>query len=138
MKRERNAASLVVALALLTSSCAYWKELIGVSPMRPVVKLQEIEVENATLSAIDLLVTLQVDNPNRFAMNLPRRKYSVSDLGLVVAQGAHDERVSIPGDSRVRVRLPVSITAETAIRLAKEFFQTSKELTALLKATALF
>ena len=127
-----------VAVMLLTTGCAYFKELIGVGPQRPVVKVQQIEVASASLSAINLIVTLQVDNPNRFAMNLSKLKYSVTALDLVVAQGAYDERVSIPGESRAAVRLPVTINAQNAMQLAKSIFQTTKELTALMQATALF
>lgn len=128
----------LVAVMLLATSCAYFKDLIGVGPQRPVVKVQQIEVAGASLSAINLIVTLQVDNPNRFAMNLSQLKYSVTALDLVVAQGAYAERVSIPGESRAAVRLPVTINSQNAMSLAKAMFQTTKELTALIKATAMF
>ena len=126
------------ALSFATSGCTFFKELIGAGPKRPIVKVEQIEVTNATFSEIDLEVTLKVDNPNSFELRLSQLKYSIDALDLRIASGAYEEAVVVPPEGRSKVTLPVSIDSQNAVALAKAFLQSTKELSAIVRADALF
>jgi LEA14-like dessication related protein len=57
---------------------------------------------------------------------------------LEIARGVYDAPVSIPAKGKGQVKLPVSVDAKNAMKLAKELLTSTEELFAVLTATADF
>lgn len=130
------ALSLLLALAL--GGCAYLREAIGLGPQKPKVALADIAVTKASLAALDLAVTLRIDNPNDFALNFSRLRYKMVAAGLDVANGTYGERITVPAEGHTLIKLPLSVDTNAALKLVHELLSKSEETYAILTATADF
>jgi LEA14-like dessication related protein len=106
-------STLALALSLLASGCA------GSVFNQPEVTLETVQVGGLGLRGGTLLVSLQVINPNRFALNADQLNYQLSlrdadetaDTTWVdFATGSYDERFSVPARDTAVVQIPVEFT----------------------------
>jgi LEA14-like dessication related protein len=137
MGRPRLAATFVVILAL-TGGCAFLREAIGLGPQNPKVQLADVEVVNANLASLELMVTIRVDNPNDFDLNFSKLRYNMVAGGLAVASGTLDDQVSVPASGHSLIKLPLAIDAGNALKLAHDLLTKTTETFAVLTATADF
>jgi LEA14-like dessication related protein len=128
---------LVCASALL-HGCSFLKETIGLGPRRPNVQVYTIEVKKVSLLALEMQVTVQVDNPNDFALNLSRLRYNLVAAGLPVAEGRHEPMVSVPASGKSLVKLPLSVNATNVVKLVQMIVDGTTDPEAFLTATADF
>jgi LEA14-like dessication related protein len=128
----------LLCLLLTLSGCAYLKAAIGLGPTRPKVNVVAVEVSRATLIALDLIVTIRVDNPNDFNLDFSMLKYQMTAGELNIAAGSYDPPLSVPAEGHALVKLPLTVDAGNVIKLAQEMLQGKEEVTALMKATADF
>jgi LEA14-like dessication related protein len=142
--RRNFAVACLPALALLAAAvlgvpgCAYLREAIGLGPQKPKVQLADIAVTKASLTALELALTLRVDNPNDFKLVFSKLKYRMEAAGLLVADGIFDETIAVPAEGHALVKLPLTIDAQNALRLAEILLKNESEVFALLNATAVF
>lgn len=104
---------LPVLVALLISAC-------GSRMFRqPQVTLENVQIAGLGLRGGTLLVSLQIFNPNRFALNANQLNYAlqlnnpqaVGDTAwLDFAEGTHEEPFSIAAGDSARVEIPVEFT----------------------------
>lgn len=127
-----------VCAAALLQGCSFLKEAIGLGPRRPTVQVHAIEVKKASLLALDLQVTVQVENPNDFALNVSRLKYHMTAGDLEVAEGRYDPRISVPAGGKSLINLPLSVNATSVIRLVQMVVDGASDPEAFLVATADF
>ncbi|MEW8367869.1 MAG: LEA type 2 family protein, partial [Candidatus Thiodiazotropha taylori] len=78
-------------------------------PKLPDVRVSRIDVQRMSLQAIDLMLELEVENPNRFALMLQRLDYQFKLNGIDVGQGAAAQSLNIDKQGKGRVRLPLSL-----------------------------
>ncbi len=133
----RHAGALLLATSFVTG-CAFLRESIGMGAQKPKVQLSAIDVQKASLLAMELLVTLRVDNPNDFELNFSRLRYKMVAGDLHIASGTFDERISIPGTSHALIRLPLSVDSTNALKLAQDLLTKNEEVFAIMNATADF
>ncbi|MES9854579.1 MAG: LEA type 2 family protein [Candidatus Thiodiazotropha sp. L084R] len=78
-------------------------------PKMPDVKLSNIEVKRLTLQKADLMVELEVANPNQFAVMLDKLDYQLKLNGIDVGSGALSQSMKIDQRGRGRITLPLSL-----------------------------
>lgn len=78
-------------------------------PQLPNFRLVGIEQQRLSLSGADLLVSLDLGNPNTFDLLVNRLNYSLMLNGTAVAQGVLPNEVKIGADGRSRVDIPVNL-----------------------------
>lgn len=83
-------------------------------PKLPDVRVNRIDVQRMSLQAIDLMLELEVENPNRFALMLQRLDYQFKLNGIDVGQGAAAQSLNIDKQGKGRVRLPLSLDLQKA------------------------
>lgn len=83
-------------------------------PKLPDVRVSRIDVQRLSLQAIDLMLELEVENPNRFALMLQRLEYQFKLNGIDVGQGAAAQSLNIDKQGKGRVRLPLSLDLQKA------------------------
>lgn len=127
-----------MGLLLVTSACTYLKEVIGLGPVHPKVKVTEITVVQASLSAIDLLVSIHVDNPNGFDLEFSKLQYQMMAGSLAIAKGMYAQTVNIPEDGQAEIKLPLTIDARNAFKLLNDILSKQEDTFAVWTATAEF
>jgi LEA14-like dessication related protein len=137
---SRMLATLVLGAVLAGSSCAHFREAIGLGPRRPKVELVGIELKQASLAAVDVVLTLEVDNPNDFELAFAKLRYQMDAAGVRIAQGTYEDRIAIPAEKKAQVRLPLAIDPIAAMKVLRDAVDqgTAGGADALLKATADF
>ncbi|MCG7958847.1 MAG: LEA type 2 family protein [Candidatus Thiodiazotropha taylori] len=83
-------------------------------PKLPDVRVSRIDVQRLSLQAIDLMLELEVENPNRFTLMLQRLDYQFKLNGIDVGQGAAAQSLNIDKQGKGRVRLPLSLDLQKA------------------------
>ncbi|MCG8051416.1 MAG: LEA type 2 family protein [Candidatus Thiodiazotropha endolucinida] len=83
-------------------------------PKLPDVRVSRIDVQRLSLQAIDLMLELEVENPNRFALMLQRLDYQFKLNGIDVGQGAAAQSLNIDKQGKGWVRLPLSLDLQKA------------------------
>ncbi len=95
---------MTVILGLLLSSCA------ALNPIeKPQVAITHIKMAPNNGFQQQLLVGLQLDNPNSFAVNLGRLRYQLSLQGQALAGGSLNESFSLPANGRTQIVVPVDV-----------------------------
>ncbi|CAA0112988.1 Uncharacterised protein [Zhongshania aliphaticivorans] len=62
-----------------------------------------------------LLVGLQLDNPNSFAVNLGRLRYTLELQGQSLAGGSLNEAISLPANGQTQLVVPVEVNLLSGI-----------------------
>jgi LEA14-like dessication related protein len=117
-------------------SCAYFRDAVGLGIQRPKVTLLGIEITKARLSGIDLAVTLKVQNPNHFDLDLSNLRYEFIAGGNVIASGQSAERTVVPELAQALVKLPLTVSSDTIAFLTESLFKEKASTKAVLKAKA--
>lgn len=101
-------SALFLPLVLLFGGCATVKETLNVQ--KPTADVAGVKVTGMSLDAIDLLVDLDISNPNAFALAT-----SGFDLDLQVQQRSlatlqqTDSKLSLPAKGKASTAVPVSL-----------------------------
>jgi LEA14-like dessication related protein len=78
-------------------------------PKLPDIRVKRIDVERMSLQAVDLMLELEVANPNRFALMLQRLNYQLKLNGMDVGQGAAAQAMRVDKQGKGKIRLPLSL-----------------------------
>lgn len=132
--------SVVLVAAFVALSCTYLKETIGLGPVRPKVQITDIAVKRVTMTAIDLIVTVRVQNPNSFDLSLSKLRYKMTAGDLDVAQGTFMETITVPEKGESLVSLPLAIDASNVVKIMKDVLTApgDKDIQAVTTAVADF
>tara|TARA_R110002167_G_scaffold75337_3_gene210231 strand:- start:491 stop:958 length:468 start_codon:yes stop_codon:yes gene_type:complete len=97
-------AVIAITVGLLLSACAAFNPIA-----EPQVAITHIKMAPANGFQQTLLVGLQLDNPNSFAVNLGRLRYQLSLQGQALAGGSLNESFSLPANGRTQIVVPVEV-----------------------------
>ncbi len=128
----------LLCTAALLQGCSYLKEAIGLGPRQPKVRIYAVEVKKATVMAIEMQITVQVENPNDFALKLSRLRYDMNAESLAIAAGQYDPEITIPPAVKTLVKLPLTVNADSVIKIMQMLLDGQKDPMAVIKATADF
>lgn len=78
-------------------------------PKRPSLKFQGMKVNNITMTTADLLVTIEVDNPNAFHLGLSKLNYQLNIDNQTWAKGVSTEAAAIPQKGKGIINIPVKL-----------------------------
>lgn len=102
-------AFLLGALAALGSSCAALQIATG-DFEQPKVALRELQLEDVSIKKLDVVLVLDVENPNDVPLELATLSYGLKIEGHEVARGARPMGVTLRASSTDEVRVPVSVS----------------------------
>ncbi|OQX06164.1 MAG: Water stress and hypersensitive response domain-containing protein [Thiothrix lacustris] len=111
----------LLSIALLLQACA--------SGVPGVIEQPKISIENISLQDISLtqgtaLVTLNVANPNAFPIPLQGIQYGLSLNGHPVASGDQNQGMSIGARQEMPINIPVKLDFMQLLQLAPEAMKT--------------
>ena len=80
------------------------------NPIQPEVFIDAIKIENASLSGLTALLTLNVQNPNDFALNANGLDYAMSLAGTNIITGESKSNMTVPALGSGKIEVPVRIS----------------------------
>ncbi len=108
---------LILGFILLTSCTS--NGIKGVAEA-PDVSVEEVKIERMSFTGGQAVVTLNVSNPNAFAIPLNGFDYALKLNGIQVANGAEQGNMSIDGRGNRLIKVPVKLSLTELIRFAPQ------------------
>lgn len=131
-------AFLLPFILFAVGRCAFLREAIGFELRRPQLALSDVSVVGASLSALDLALLIRVDNPNDFSLEFAKLDYDVKVDGVELARGTYHQKIALPPESHVTVKLPLRIQTNQALAIVTKVLRSSQDLFAEVSSTADF
>ncbi len=94
------------------------------NPIQPKVFIDAIEIEDATLSGLTALLTLNLENPNNFALNAQGLDYTMSLAGTDILSGENTSSMSVPALGSGKIEVPVRISYSSLLETIPKVMQT--------------
>ncbi len=94
------------------------------NPIQPKVFIDAIEIEDATLSGLTALLTLNVENPNNFALNAQGLDYTMSLAGTDILSGENSSNMSVPALGSGKIEVPVRISYASILETIPKVLET--------------
>ncbi len=109
-------------IIFFAQGCASLDERLN--PIQPRVFVDAIDIEDASLSGITALLTLNVENPNNFALNAKGLDYTMSLSGTDILSGESSSNMSVPALGSRKIEVPVRISYASLIEVLPKVFET--------------
>lgn len=122
MKMRIILAWTISFIILLFQGCASLDERLN--PIQPRVFVDAIEVEDASLSGLTALLTLNVENPNNFALNARGLDYTMNLAGTDILSGESSSNMRVPALGSGKIEVPVRISYASLIEVLPKVFET--------------
>jgi LEA14-like dessication related protein len=119
--RLLSIAFISLALLVLQGCGTLDKRL---NPIQPKVFIDAIEIEDATLSGLTALLTLNVENPNNFALNARGLDYTMSLAGTDILSGENTSSMSVPALGSGKIEVPVRISYASILETIPKVLET--------------
>ncbi|MBB3048336.1 LEA14-like dessication related protein [Litorivivens lipolytica] len=118
----KTSGFFVLALALLTSGCAWMRDAA-----KPEVSLTSLSLEPRQGFSQTLNVGVRVRNPNGFALNINKLNYRIFLEDSELAFGRRDELLSVPANDSVNLTVPVELNLFSGLKLAEKWLRNPKD-----------
>ena len=115
-------ASIAVLLLIYLQGCASINQRLN--PIQPNVIVDAIEIEDASLSGITALLTLNVENPNKFALNAKSMDYTMSISGVNIISGESEQSMSVPALGSGKIEVPVRLSYKSLFETIPKIMET--------------
>ncbi|QMU62442.1 MAG: hypothetical protein GKR92_12330 [Gammaproteobacteria bacterium] len=122
---------MIIRSILILTSCLVVLVLQGcgtldkrLNPIQPKVFIDAIEIEDATLSGLTALLTLNVENPNNFALNAKGLDYTMSLAGTDILSGESASNMSVPALGSGKIEVPVRISYASILETIPKVLET--------------
>jgi len=102
----RACVTLAIVTVLILQGCATTASMLD--PQAPKVTLDKIKPLNFSFNKQKLELTLNVDNPNAFTLPLNTLQFAAKLAGEHIADGASNEKVTIPANGSARLNIVVT------------------------------
>jgi LEA14-like dessication related protein len=102
--------------------CASLNERLN--PIQPKVFVDAIEIEDASLSGLTALLTLNVENPNNFPLNAKGLDYTMSLAGINILSGESQSNMSVPALGNGKIEVPVRISYASILEMIPKVMET--------------
>lgn len=99
----------LLTVAVVAAGCSTLEALGGLGFERPGVSVQDVRVRGLSLSGVDLVFNLEVDNPNAFEVVLGRIDWGLAVAGRSLLSGEQREGLEIPAEGRHTTDVPVRL-----------------------------
>ena len=94
------------------------------NPIQPKVFIDAIEIEDASLSGLTALLTLNVENPNNFALNAKGLDYTMNLAGTDILSGETTSNMSVPALGSGKIEVPVRISYQSILETIPKVMET--------------
>ena len=138
MRSVQNLLIPILFASVLMQGCTFLKEAVGLGPRRPKVQVYAIELHRASILSLEMMITVQVENPNDFALKFSRLRYNLSAERLQVAEGIFTEKISVPPGGKSFIKLPLKVNAANLLKLIQIIADGQTDPVAAIEATADF
>jgi len=119
----RSISILITCLvALVLQGCGILDKRLN--PIQPKVFIDAIEIEDATLSGLTALLTLNVENPNNFALNAKGLDYTMSLAGTDILSSENTSNMSVPALGSGKIEVPVRISYASILETIPKVLET--------------
>ena len=108
-----SAITLAALLLLTLQGCATTQSMLD--PQEPTITLQKIKPLNFSFDKQKLELTLNVDNPNAFTLPIKTLNFAATLAGEHIADGASNERVTIPANGSALLNVVVTTSLSKLI-----------------------
>jgi LEA14-like dessication related protein len=123
---------LFIVLSVLGTACASMQLV----PEKPEVALRNVELGKVSLTEVELHATLDVINPNDYALNLTGIDYQVDALGMTLGKGSALEAIRLQPRVKQTVKLPLTLNTASALKFGQAFYSPAqKQLPVTLQGT---
>lgn len=119
--RSISIVIILFAIFILQACGSLEKRL---NPIQPKVFIDAIEIEDATLSGLTALLTLNLENPNNFALNAQGLDYTMSLAGTDILSGENTSSMSVPALGSGKIEVPVRISYSSLLETIPKVMQT--------------
>ena len=117
----RNIVITLISILFLQSCASIDKRL---NPIQPRIHVDAIKYEEASLSGITALLTLNVENPNDFALNAKGLDYTMSLAGTNILSGENQQSMSVPALGSGKIEVPVRISYASLLETIPKVLET--------------
>ncbi len=123
---------MILAWSLFFTACAS----MNLVPERPQVTLKNVELGKIGLTEVELHATLDVINPNDYALNLAGIDYQVDALGMTLGKGSSLEAIRLQPHVKQTVKLPLTLSTASAVKFGQAYYSPAqRQLPVTLLAT---
>jgi len=112
----------VIFLLLTLTTCQSLNSII----QEPKLSLRSVDIANITLSGIELVTHIDIENPNSFTLPTPKIDWAVSVNKNAFTQGVFTSDKSIKRQDKVTVDFPLTVSYDALYKSFKSIFD-SKE-----------
>lgn len=119
--RSISIAIIFLAIFVLQACGSLDKRL---NPIQPKVFIDAIEIEDASLSGLTALLTLNLENPNNFALNAKGLDYTMSLAGTNILSGETQSNMSVPALGSGKIEVPVRISYASILETIPKVMET--------------
>jgi LEA14-like dessication related protein len=113
----------LIIVVLNTISCAHIAGSLGLLPKEPKVELASVSVGKLSLTSIQVDVLLQIKNRDKKAVQINRFAFDLFLDEFKVAKGERSEPLSIAGDGKADLKIPLLIKFKDAESLIENLMQ---------------
>ena len=122
MRFQAQNYCLAIVFFLSIQGCASLDKRLN--PIQPNVVVDDIEIEDASLSGLTALLTLNIENPNKFALNAKGLDYTMSLAGVDVISGENEQSMSVPALGSGKIEVPVRLSYTSLLETIPKIMET--------------
>ena len=86
----------------------FFAACLGMVLEKPLVTLHRVTASPRSLTQVDLLLDIEVKNPNRFDITLASFEYTVFLKGETIGSGSLEKELLVPAAATTRLQAPVT------------------------------
>jgi len=122
MNTRFNLIAIACFIMLILQACGTLDKRLN--PIQPKVFIDAIEIEDASLSGLTALLTLNVENPNNFALNAKGLDYTMNLAGTDILSGETTSNMSVPALGSGKIEVPVRISYQSILETIPKVMET--------------
>ena len=122
MKAHTIIIVLMCLVVLGLQSCGTLDKRLN--PAQPKVFVDDIEIEDTSLSGLTALLTLNVENPNDFDLNAKGLDYTMNLAGTNILSGESQSNMSVPALGSGKIEVPVRISYASILETIPKVMET--------------
>ena len=119
---------LILLMAQILMGCATLKGIFGLGLDQPKTRIVSIAVEKVTFGSLDLVVGIEVANPNDVEIKLNWLEYRISSSGHSLAEGVYRDAFEVPANGSKVIELPLGVDTRNAFNVMKIYLEEPKAL----------
>jgi LEA14-like dessication related protein len=105
-------------LSLFMTGCGGMKDgMLSNAVQKPEVSIDTIGISGLSPGSIDLVLSMDVTNPNNYALALAGYDYDVTFNGMPLVNGSTDQGFRIPARQTDQIRIPLTIAFSDARKI---------------------